>query len=95
MVAEQSPPVEMSEGKKERFSNGPQREQENKFKGKVVSILAPGFPWLSVSGTYMGRFTGKLVWVDVYAYGLLEDRHDEPTIIFKGPGVTVSLDPQS
>ncbi len=82
----------MSEGKKERFRNGPQREQENKFKGAFVDILVPGFPSFPVSGTYMGRFTGKLVWVDVYTYGLQTSQHDDdPMIIFKGPGVVISL----
>lgn len=71
----------MSDKKKERFRNGPQAEQENKFKGKFVSIASP-----------TTLVIGKLAWVDVYTYGVQETPEaDEPTIVFKGPGVVVKL----
>lgn len=75
----------VSQQKKERFRNGPESEQFNKFKQKHVTV------------SFMGNtLSGKLIWVDVYTLGIqVHPNASEPVIFYKGPGVAVGLTAQS
>lgn len=58
----------------------PESAQYNKFKGKKVRVEQAGQFVLE----------GILDWVDLYTLGVQVGKR-EPTIVYKGPGMTVAL----
>lgn len=85
----------MNKKTKIRFKHGPESEQFGKFKGREVIIKVP--PYLedvfdaTGARNLVGNLSGKLVWVDVYTMGVIFSGATEPSIIYKGPGMVVSL----
>lgn len=71
----------VSDTKKKRFRQGPESEQYDKFKDRLVRI----------SGLIGKSRVGRLVWVDVYTLGIQFNNRDEVSIIYKGPGVVIEV----
>lgn len=87
MVVGQSPSLRrsMSKQKADRHEQkvGPENLQFDKFKRKRVRVN-------SMNGDG-GTLEGILEWVDVYTMGVQVDGADEPSIVYKGPGMVITL----
>jgi len=81
----------MSKEGKSRFRQAPEFEQYSKFKGKKVRVKMPPY---TVDNTGQGGgfdVVGILIWIDMYTLGIKFPGSTECSIVYKGPGMIISL----
>lgn len=81
----------MSKEVKLRFEHGPEWEQYSKFKGRKVRIDVPPYTEGTFENGGSCSMVGKLVWVDLYTLGIIFSGGSDISIVYKGPGMIVSL----